>query len=246
ARRSQNHRLVRQCVAPPRAGRQVQLQQIVRGDDAVQRAFLPMLLPELLAHETDDALPRTFRHARGHAAIGNDLDGVIAQQHVDQDARATFGIPHLQFAEHAFRARADAAAAEQVARGQARLDREADFAVVFHFARRDRLLDFLHRRRRKRPARGRVEPVPQPSHRIHHQLPEAPPPPVPPPPPENPPPPNPPPPKPPPPKPPHPPEPPRRAKVPPVPPTKPNTRPITPKASPSGHNPLNTHDSAPV
>src|SRR6185437_6767325 len=106
---------------------------------------------------------------------------------------------------------------------------------------------FLHRGRRERPGRRCVEPVPQPSHRIHHQLPEAPPPPVPPPPPENPPPPpKPPPPEPPPPKPPHPPKPPRRAKVPPVPPTKPNTNPITPKASPSGHNPLNTHDSAPV
>src|SRR6185312_9425233 len=189
---------------------------------------LPVLLAELLAHEADDAFPRTLRNARRHAAIRDDLDGVIAQQHVNQDARATFGIPYLEVAENTFGARADATSAEQVARGQARLDCEADFAIVLHFARRDRLLDFLHRGRRKRPARGCMEPVPQPPHRIHHQLPEAPPPPVPPPPPK-PPPPKPPPPEPPPPKPPHPPKPPRRAKVPPVPPTKPNTNPITPK-----------------
>src|SRR6185437_13517925 len=245
--RLQYDRLVRQRVATAGTRRQVQLEQIVRGDDAIKRTFLPLFLAKLLAHEADDAFPRALGHARHHPAVGNDLDGVVAQQHVDQYAGAAFGIPHLQVGEYAFGALAHVTAADQIACGQARLDRETDLAVVFHFARRDRRLDFLHRRGRKCPARRRMEPVPQPTNRIHHQLPEAPPPPVEPPPPENPPPPpTPPPPNPPPPNPPQPPEPPRRAKVPPVPPTRPISNPTMPSPSPSGHKPLNNHANTPV
>src|SRR5579883_1235149 len=86
---------------------------------------------------------------------------------------------------------------------------------MMSLAFRDRLLDFLHHVGRKAPAGRRVQEMTNAAHQIHHQLPEAPPPPVAPPPPENPPPPPKlPPPKPPPPQPPKPP-PPQRPQLPP-------------------------------
>src|SRR5690348_10559306 len=192
----------------------------------------------MLAHHLRDHLPRGSGQARCRTTVGHDFDRAVRQQHVDQHARSARGVPHAQLPEQIFRTRARAMPTNQRAQRQARLHCETDFAVVVLLALGNGPLDLLHRVLRKAPGRGRMQQVPDGAHEIHHQLPEAPPPPVMPPPPENPPPPpNPPPPKPPPPNPP-PPQPPQRpqrplrAKAPPLPGRSPTSAPMANPAMP--------------
>src|SRR4029078_446985 len=149
-------------------------------------------------------LPRRLRVRRGVAAIGDDLDIAVGEQHVHEHAVVALGVPYPQQTEHFERTFARRRPLPHARKRQCSLDREADLARVAQFTFGDRVLDAHHFLRRKGAVHvatigHEVTPEAPQSwvagarHRQSHP-PEAPPPPKPPPPPEKPPPPPPPPP----------------------------------------------------
>ena len=144
-----------------------------------------------------DCLPRGVADTRVNASIGNDLDGAIGQQHVQQHAVVGLGVPDPQQAEYLERTRARPQSPLDSYERQCRLDRKADLPGMLLLTFRDGPLDAFEIVAREMAVN--VTPIsdempPESDHRPgHYQSPEAPPPPNPPPPPEKPPPPPPPP-----------------------------------------------------
>ena len=107
----------------------------------------------------------------GDAAVGDDLDVVIGDQHVDQHAVVVRGIPDAELPEHLQRPGARREVTPQLRQVEGGLDDEADLPAVAVLALADRLLDRIAHAARKVPARApaRGEDVTQESCEFHGQ-----------------------------------------------------------------------------
>src|SRR6185436_1240989 len=120
-----------------------------------ERSLLESPFAEMRLHLAADGLPFLLGHARGDAAIGDDLHAPVGEQQVDEDARVLLGVPHSLLGEHLARALARAEVAPELGRRELGLDHEADLAAVALLLESDLALDRIERRRRK--AATRVE-----------------------------------------------------------------------------------------
>ena len=133
-------------------------------------------------HLYTNGLPLRFVDFRGEAAIGDELDRPLGEQHVQQDAGVARGVPHSQFAEH-FRAPARARRRRPAAgRRTAAASTTKRISPPWRLSPRRRPPDGAFRGR-CRPGAAPREQVRGRRRQQHHQRPEAPPPPVSPPPP---------------------------------------------------------------
>src|SRR6185295_2522805 len=140
-------RAIGQLVRVRAAAREMLLEQSAHATDAGDRALSEaadaIVRLDLAAH----LLPRRLRNALGDAAVREDLDVAVGEEHVDEHAVVRRRIPYAEMAEHFERARARGHLAPQLVDVERGLDDEADFARVpaFHFG--DRRLDFTQHRR---------------------------------------------------------------------------------------------------
>src|SRR5690606_1712827 len=168
--------------------------------DRRQGALLETPRTVRVAQRIADLAPVAFVDLRRGGTIGDDLDGVVGQQHVQQHAVVGLGVPDAGLREHLERTIARRSTSKDVAQRQRRFDRHAQLGMMLALAAFDRRLDPLQRGIGEGAPRAMraMAHVPvracdrsRPRHLGHHP-PDAPPPPKPPPPPRKPPPPNPP------------------------------------------------------
>ena len=83
------------------------------------------------------------------AAIGDDFDVPIGEQHVDQHSIVRFGVPYTERGKYLERALPGLLPGPDFARLERSFDGESDLAAVRQFARGNRPLDRLERLDRK-------------------------------------------------------------------------------------------------
>ena len=91
-------------------------------------------------HVTDQRLPLLRRQGARQGAVGDDLDGVVGQQQIDQGAVVVLGIPDAQLAEQRDGALARRGIAPDVAGRQAGLDADTDLSCMALLAHGDQAL----------------------------------------------------------------------------------------------------------
>src|SRR6516165_1560960 len=120
--------------------------------DAHHRAVAKAAGAIVVLHLPADRVPFRLAHASRDAAVGDDLDGVIRHEHVDQHTIVVLGIPDAELPEQLQGARARREIAPQLGHIEGGLDDEADLPSVPRLAIADGLLDRVAHGLRKVPA----------------------------------------------------------------------------------------------
>src|SRR5258708_2213180 len=131
-------------------------QQFADRCDPVDRAVFETALLERGLHGPANRFPSVLRHPSVDAAIGDDLDILVGEQHVDQNAVVVLGVPNAELAEKLQRARPGLQAAEHLRERERRFDDKANLPLVHPLAAGDRLLDALQRLRRELATRNQM------------------------------------------------------------------------------------------
>jgi len=131
-------RRIRQFVADISSVGRMAGEQISRCFDAGDRAFGEAPGSEMLLHHPAARFPFGLRYTTaGDAAIRDDFNVAVSQQHIDQHAVAVLGIPDPILREQVDRAIARRQAGQHVGRRKTGFDDEADFARVTRLAARN-------------------------------------------------------------------------------------------------------------
>src|SRR6185436_18122352 len=149
-----NNGLVRQLVGIAAARREMLRQQVGDRLDRPHRAFRVFAPAEGLLHPAADFLPLRLLDPGADAAVGDDLDAMVDELHVDEHAAVVLGVPHAELAEQ--RLGSLAGRGPQGGEGQRSFDREAQLAVVLALRRLDCRFDLPQNVRRKCPDRPPV------------------------------------------------------------------------------------------
>lgn len=116
-------------------------EQIRNGANTLLCTLLELPLAKCPLHLSADRRPTSISHALVNATVGDDLDGAIGQQDIDQDTAIVLGIPNTQCREQVDGALARGESRPQCGHAKVRLDDKTQLAVMAMLAVADRCLD---------------------------------------------------------------------------------------------------------
>src|SRR5690348_105571 len=106
ARSLQQHRLIRQLIVAAACARKVTSEQRSYPEDADHRALAKAAGPIVVLHLAAHRVPFRRLDAGCDAPVGDDLDGMIGHEHIDQYTIVVLGVPDAELSEQLQRTRA--------------------------------------------------------------------------------------------------------------------------------------------
>ena len=147
--KSDHHRCIRQFICPTAALREMLRQFARHGRYPLDHAALEVPCPEIRFHLLADFFPALAADPGVYSTIGHNLEIVVGQQQVDQDAVVVDGVPDPQLRKNIQRPLPRRLVAKQRPAVERAFDHETHLPGMRGLTRLDRLLDLRQRHWRK-------------------------------------------------------------------------------------------------